>query len=82
MREKVTKVNQVVAMTQRNVFSLKNHLKICIQHLFQPHLEYAPIVWSPWECYLEDALGNVQHRAARHVCNKSSIISVTNLITL
>ena len=43
-----------------------------------PHLEYASIVWSPWQSYLEYALEKVQHQAAQYVCNKYGI-SITNL---
>ena len=56
LEKKVTKVNQMVAMIQRNVCSLKDHQKISIQHLCWSHLEYASTVCSPWESYLEDAL--------------------------
>ena len=46
----------------------------------RPHLEYASVVWSPWQSYVEETLEKVQRQAARYVCNKYGIISVTNLI--
>ena len=46
----------------------------------QPYLEYASLVWSPWQSYLEDTLEKVQRQAAQYVCNKYGIISVTILI--
>jgi len=49
--------------------------------LVYPHIEYASVVWSPWQTYLEDAVEKVQRRAARYVCNKYGMASVTSLIS-
>ena len=52
--------------TKKCTCCLKNHHRISIQHLClsELHLEYASIVWSPWQSYLEDALEKVQCQAA------------------
>ena len=81
MEEKVTKANQMLAMIQRNVHVASKIIRELAYNTFvRPHLEYASVVWSPWQSYLEDTLEKVQCRAAQYVYNKYSIISVTNLI--
>ena len=48
--------------------------------LVRSHLEYASVVWSPWQTYLEDTIEKVQRNAAQYVCNKHDMFSVTSLI--
>ena len=70
-------------MIRRNVRVASTITRVLAYNaLVRPHLEYASVVWSPWQTYLEDAIEKVQRRAARYVCNKHGMTSVTNLIKL
>ena len=77
MEVKVTKANQMLTMIQINVhFASKITRELAYNTFVQPHLEYASVVWSPWQSYLEGALKS----SAQYGCNKYGIISAINLI--
>ena len=81
VEEKVTKANQMLAMIRRNLhIASKITRELAYNTFVRPHLEYASVVWSPWQSYLEDTLEKVQHQAARYVCNKYGVISITKLM--
>ena len=49
--------------------------------LVRLQLEYAAMVWSPWQSYLIQNIEKVQHHAARYVTNNySPYISVSHLL--
>jgi len=54
---------------------------LIVSRLWQVHLEYASVVWSPWQTYLEDTIEKVQRRAACYVCNKYDMVSIISLIS-
>ena len=57
VEEKVTEANQMLAMIWRNVFvASKITRELAYNTSVRPHLEYASVIWSPWQSYLEDAL--------------------------
>jgi len=69
-------------MIQRNVHVASATTRELAYNTFVcPHLEYASVVWSPWQAYLEEAIEKVQRRVARYVCNKHGVVSVTGLIS-
>ena len=73
----------MLAMLQRNVrAATKITRELAYNTFVQQHLEYASVVWSPWQSYLEDACENVECQAVKYVCNTYGIISVTNLISV
>jgi len=81
VEEKVAKANQILAMIWRNVcVASATTRELAYNRLVRPQLEYASVVWLPWQTYLEDAIEKVQRRAACYVCNKYSMVSVTSLI--
>jgi len=65
VKEKIAKANQILAMIQRNVrVASATTRELAYNTLVCPHLEYATVVWSPWQAYLEEAIEKVQRRAA------------------
>jgi len=79
--EKVSKANQILAMTQRNVcVTSAATRKLAYNTLACPYLEYASVVRSPWQTYLKDAIEKVQRRVAHYAYNKHGMVSVTSLI--
>lgn len=60
MEENVVKAYQILAVIhdQRQVCVELATIARELAYIFfvWPHLEYASIVWSPWQCYLEDTL--------------------------
>jgi len=69
-------------MIQRNVHvASATTRELAYNTLVHLHLEYASVVWSPWQAYLEETVEKVQRRVACYVCNKHSVVSVTGLIS-
>ena len=78
VEEKITKANQMLVMIWNVRVVSKITRELTYNTFVRP--QYGSVVRSPRQSYLENALEKVQRQAARHVCNKYGIISVTNLI--
>ena len=60
---------QMLAMIPRNVRVASKITKELAYNTFvQPQLEYASVVWSPWQSYLEDALEKVHAASSGMIC--------------
>jgi len=60
VEEKVAKTNQILAMIRRNVcVASATTRELAYNTLVCPHLEYASVVWSPWQTYHKDAVEEV-----------------------
>ena len=81
--EKVTKANNTLAMLRRNLKTASVKMKeLAYQALVRPQLEYASVIWSPWQHTLSSSIEKVQRRAARYVMNNYCYTSsVSNMMS-
>ena len=83
IEEKTANANQTLGILKRNIKSPAHNIReLAYKALVRPKLEYASIVWSPWQVYLINSIEKVQRRAARYVYNDyRSDSSVTSMIS-
>ena len=71
-----------MGLLRRNIKVASTYVKdLAYRALIRPKLEYASVVWSPWQQFLVDNIEKVQRRSARYVLNDyRSDSSVTAMI--
>ena len=75
-----TKANHTLSLLQRNIkLAPKKTKELVYKSLVRSQLEYASIVWPPWQNALINSIEKIQRRAARYVVNDyNPYSSVTN----
>ena len=83
VEQKVSKASSMLGLIHRNLKTSSTKTKeLAYKTLVRPHLEYASIVWSPWQQSLVKMIEKTQRRAARFVLNDYSYnSSVTNMLS-
>ena len=62
--------NSILGLLRRNIKVASTYVKdLAYRALIRPKLEYASVVWSPWQQFLVDNIEKVQRRSARYVLN-------------
>ena len=82
INEKIANASRTLGLVRRNIKTPSTNIRdLAYKALVRPKLEYASIVWSPWQNYLTDAIEKVQRQAARYVYNDYQLdSSVTTMI--
>ena len=82
IEETIAGTNSILGLLRRNIKVASTYVKdLAYRALIRPKLEYASVVWSPWQQFLVDNIEKVQHRSARYVLNDyQSDSSVTAMI--
>ena len=82
INEKIANASRTLGLVRRNIKTPSTNIRdLAYKALVRPKLEYASIVWSPWQNYLTDAIEKVQRQAARYVYNDYQLdSSVTSMI--
>ena len=82
IEEIIAGTNSILGLLRRNIKVASTYVKdLAYRALIRPKLEYASVVWSPWQQFLVDNIEKVQFRSARYVLNNyRSDSSVTAMI--
>ena len=82
IEETIAGTNSILGLLRRNIKVASTYVKdLAYRALIRPKLEYASVVWSPWQQFLVDNIEKVQRRSARYVLNDyRSDSSVTAMI--
>ena len=56
IEEKIASASRVLRLLQRNIKISSIYILLRDLALVRPKLEYASTVWSPWQCYLINAI--------------------------
>ena len=86
IEEKIAGANSILGLLRRNIKVASTYVKdLTYKALIRPKLEYASVVWSPWQQFLvnniENNIEKVQRHSARYVLNDyRSDSSVTAMI--
>ena len=70
IEEIIASANSILGLLRRNIKVAPTHVKdLTYRALIRPKLEYASVVWSPWQQFHIDNIEKVQRRSARYVLN-------------
>ena len=79
IEETIAGTNSILGLLRRNIKVASTYVKdLAYRALIRTKLEYASVVWSPWQQFLVDNIDKVQRHSARYVHRSDS--SVTAMI--
>ena len=68
VEEVISGANSILGLLRRNIKVASTHTKdLAYKALIRPKLEFASVVWSPWQKFLVDSIERIQHHSARYV---------------
>ena len=87
IEETIAGTNSILGLLRRNIKVASTYVKdLAYRALIRPKLEYASVVWSPWQQFLVDNIEKVQRRSACYVLNDyrsdSSVTAMINHLKL